>query len=94
MKTKEKSEKAWKVKADEFDSNLTTTKSVMTEAYLEGISDYKKSLREAIEKRLKIYEEALVYETKGTICYRSVQQLVNELDNVLELLDKVTPPTK
>lgn len=77
MTTKEKSEKAWKVKADEFDSNFTTTKSVMTEAYLEGIADYKASLREAIEKR----------RDRGTF----INSYLWTNEELLELLDKVTP---
>lgn len=83
MDAKQEAKKKWEDRA------FTECVDVFQEeSYLQGITDYKKSLREAIEKRIKNLKNKK-YTHRNMSAYDLYA--AEQLEKVIELLDTVTP---
>lgn len=94
MDAKDTTIKTWKEKANEyarFQNGGSLGSGIIQESYRAGITDYKKSLREAMEKRIKANEENRDKELEGTIAYWAGELIVEESKQYLKMIDLVTP---
>lgn len=64
---------------------------VISQSIIAGKDNFKASLREAIEKRIRANEENRDKELEGTIAYCAGELIVEESKQFLQLLDTIEP---